>query len=290
MPNDRASGSIDYACAGSAPPFAMPPRGKARERSVPDCFADLIGAIGSDGFPCRFLKTMQVLADVELCSVFQRSPAESVRLLFAEGDQPHNADFPFRASLDYARTHWRSDHQISQLSRSGRKAPIVVRKCAAEIADPAYRNACYERAGIIERVSIFWPGPPTLVANGYRTAQNPPFSAADIDRLEHHAGLLMAAVDRHRQASASAGPMFNEPDLVQSLMALHCRLSMREAEISAAMILGETQEEIACRKRLSHGSVVTYRRRAYSKLGVANRRDLLRLYRRMATGEMPIHE
>ena len=38
--------------------------------------------------------------------------------------------------------------------------------------------------------------------------------------------------------------MFDETALVQSLMGLDFGLSIREAEISAAMILGETQDEI----------------------------------------------
>jgi DNA-binding CsgD family transcriptional regulator len=250
----------------------------ATEQDVAGVLADLVGAIGSPTFPARFLATMRVLAGVELCSVFRRDVARPMRLLFAESDMPM-ADFPLRASLEYARNYWRSDHQVTRLSRSGRKGPLVVRRRASEIADPAYRLACYDRAGVAERLSIVMPG---LVANGYRTAGSGPFSAADIERLQLYAGLLMAALERHESATA---PIFGETALVQSLMGLQCGLSIREAEISAAMILGETQDEIATRTDLSHGSVVTYRRRAYGKLGVANRRDLLRLHRQLASGE-----
>jgi DNA-binding CsgD family transcriptional regulator len=246
-----------------------------------EALAGLVGAIGSPAFPARFLAAMRAIAGVELCSVFLREPGDTVSLVFAEG-QAEMPEFPVRASLEYARNYWRSDHQITRLSRSGRKAPVVVRNRAADIADPAWRAACYERAGVRERLSIFWPGPPTLVANGYRTAIREPFSADDIARLERHAALLMAAVERHH--SLGAAHVHSEAGVAQSLLALRCGLSAREAEISAAMILGETQEEIAERKRLSHGSVVTYRRRAYGKLGVGNRRDLQRLHRGIIAG------
>jgi DNA-binding CsgD family transcriptional regulator len=257
----------------------------AREQDIAGALADLVGAIGGPDFPARFLAAMRALAGVELCSVFRRNAAQPVQLLFAESGAAM-ADFPVRASLDYARNYWRSDHQITRLSRAAGKGPVVVRKRASEIADPAYRAACYDRAGVAERLSIVVPGPLTLVANGYRTADSDPFTPADIERLELYAALLMAAVERHDRVSAAAGPMFDETALVQSLMGLHCGLSTREAEISAAMILGETQDEIASRTSLSHGSVVTYRRRAYGKLGVANRRDLLRLHRRLVSGEL----
>lgn len=255
-------------------------------RSVADLFASLVGAIGTESFPACFLKAMQALAGVELCSVFLHEKDSSVRLLFADGGQADLSDFSARASLDYARTYWRSDHQITHLSRCARAAPVVVRKYASDISDPAYRNACYDKAGIVERISIFYPGPPVLIANGYRTRCRPPFTPNEMQRLEHYAGLMMAAVERHQRLGTPSGHMLNETELVQSLMALHCGLSAREAEISAAMMLGETQEEIAIRKHLSHGSVVTYRRRAYGKLGVANRRDLVRLHRRLAAGEI----
>lgn len=258
----------------------------ASERDVAGALAELVGAIGGAGFPSRFLAAMRTLAGVELCSVFRRSAAQPMQLLFAESDAPL-ADFPVRASLDYARNFWRSDPQITRLSRSSARRPVVVRKRASEIADPAYRAACYDRAGIAERLSIVAPGPPALVANGYRMAKSAPFAAADIERLECHAGLLMAAVERHDHVGAAAAPLFDSTALIQLLMGMQCGLSAREAEVSAAMILGETQDEIARRTQLSHGSVVTYRRRAYGKLGVANRRDLLRLHRRLASGEIP---
>ncbi|HEX7849922.1 MAG TPA: LuxR C-terminal-related transcriptional regulator [Sphingomonas sp.] len=255
----------------------------ASEQAIAGALAELVGAIGGTTFPSRFLAAMHALARVELCSVFRCDRGRPVELLFAEGTPPA-ADFPMRASLDYARNYWRSDHQITRLARSARAGPVVVRKRASDIADPAWRAACYDRAGVAERLSIVLPGASTLVANGYLTAAHAPFATDDILRLETYAALLMAAVERHQHAATS---MFDETALVQSLMGLRCGLSIREAEISAAMILGETQDEIAVRTHLSHGTVVTYRRRAYGKLGVANRRDLLRLHRRLVSGEIP---
>ena len=243
-----------------------------------DAFADLVGAIGDAAFPDCFHAALSNLAPVALCSAFRQSDHGSLSLLFARGVVPSVTDFPVCASLDYARTYWRFDTQLRQLSRTLRNRPIVVRKAASEIADPAYRAACYERAGIRERVSIHLPG---LIANGYRMTDAASFSASEIDRIEGHAGLLMAALDRHDRLRA---PVQDEAGLAQSLMALHYGLSIREAEVSAAMMLGETQSEIAARKQLSPYSVVTYRRRAYGKLGIANRRDLMRLHRRLAGG------
>lgn len=259
----------------------------ASDRAITASLADLVGAIGTDAFGLRFLGALNILAAVNLCSVFVRGRRQPLRLLFAEGHHPINAGFPLSASLDYARTYWRSDRRIAAMTRASGAAPAVIRTSATEIADPAWRAACYDRGGVVERVSIVRSGTPAFVANGYRLGGTAAFAPADLDRVEAHSALLMAAVERHDHAFSAAGPMLDEAGLAQSLLALQCGLSNREAEISAAMMLGETQEEIACRKQLSHGSVVTYRRRAYGKLGVGNRRALLQLHRRLMSGLPP---
>lgn len=259
----------------------------ASERAIATAMADLVGAIGTDGFAARFLDALNALAEVDLCSVFVRGRRQPLRLLFAEGRHPLNAGFPMRASLDYIRTFWRFDRRIAALARSVGAAPVVVRTSAAEIADPAWRAACYERGGVAERASVVRAGNPAFIANGYRLGGSAGFTATDLERIEAHSALLMAAVERHAHACSAGGPMLDEAGLAQSLLALQCGLSNREAEISAAMMLGETQEEIASRKQLSHGSVVTYRRRAYGKLGIDNRRALLRLHRRLLSGLPP---
>jgi len=168
-----------------------------------------------------------------------------------------------------------------KLAGSTGKAPIISRKPVGAIADAVWRTACYDSGGVVERLSIIRPGPRAFIANGYRLAKSGPFGPCDIARLETHAALLMAALDRHEQIDAAAPRLVDEADLAHSLMAPQFGLSVREAEISAAMMLGETQEQIADRKHISLGSVVTYRRRAYGKLGINNRRDLQRLHHRL---------
>ncbi|MDV3456497.1 LuxR C-terminal-related transcriptional regulator [Sphingomonas sp. HF-S4] len=244
------------------------------ERTTADALAELVAAIGSAAFPVRFLDALRVLGAVELCSVFRRT-RRGVELLFAEGSTPAQPDFPLAASRDYARAHWRSD---AQMLRARGTNPLIVRRSASDIADPAYRAACYERAGVIERLSILWPD---LIASGYRTVAVGAFAAHDVSRIETHAALLYAALAQHLRANAATGFLFDEDALVEKLLGLECRLSAREAEVAAGLMLGETQEGIAQARLLSPTTIVTYRRRAYGKLGVANRRDLVALHRRL---------
>lgn len=247
-----------------------------------DCLVELVAAIGKEEFPRRFLAAFEELAIVQFCSVFSVGPGQSVKLLFAEGKHPELVDFSSQTSLVYASRFWRSDTQMSRLFHSGIQKPLIVRRRATDIADPAYRTSCYERGDIRERLSILWPGLPVLVANGYRAGSSASFSPETISKVEEQAPLLMVAVESHLRNRRLAGRMLSEIEIMQSLRAMVPSLSIREAEISAAMMLGETHIEIAERKHLSSSSVITYRRRAYSKLGLVSRRDLMRLHRQMA--------
>jgi DNA-binding CsgD family transcriptional regulator len=79
--------------------------------------------------------------------------------------------------------------------------------------------------------------------------------------------------------------LYPPPEQVaQRLLAGWRSLSVREAEVSAQILVGRTQKEIADASGLGVSSVVTYRQRAYRKLGVARRRDLIRLYDGLVAG------
>ena len=263
--------------------------GRADEaRLTARTMADLVAAIGSRTFPNALLNALRALAGVELCSVFLRDRSEHVELIFAHGELPDVPSFPLRASHAYARSYWRSDRQVARLAHAPPGVPIVIRRRASDIADPAYRAACYDHAGIAERISILSPGRPCFAVNGYRTSGNSPFSTHDVDRLEVHAGLLIAALRQHLSAEQAVGPVGDETALAGRLATLECGLSTREAEIVAALMLGETQDAIAAAKQLSATTVITYRRRAYGKLGVANRRDLMALHRQLMTAPNPL--
>lgn len=253
------------------------------DRVIARALADFVAAIGSAEFPRRLLATLHVLGGVELCSVFERSNPEQVDLIFATGELPGFPEFPSQASHAYSRRFWRSDRQLQRLARLSANEPVLARRRAVDIADPAYRTACYDRARVDERISIISSEPSCLIINGYRSVRSAPFAPRDVERLELHAGLLVAGLRQHLRAGLAVVGQIDEATLAGTLTTLNCGLSAREAEITAALILGETQVGIAKAKHLSPATVVTYRRRAYSKLGVSNRRDLVALHRRLVS-------
>jgi len=56
------------------------------------------------------------------------------------------------------------------------------------------------------------------------------------------------------------------------------KLSTREAQICAMFVTGQSDKEVAREPGLRLSSVATYRKRAYQKIGVHDRKGLARFY------------
>lgn len=61
------------------------------------------------------------------------------------------------------------------------------------------------------------------------------------------------------------------------LVALDCRLTVRELDVCARSLLGMTAEGTALELGIKQSSVVTYRKRAYARLGISSQSELFRL-------------
>jgi DNA-binding CsgD family transcriptional regulator len=67
------------------------------------------------------------------------------------------------------------------------------------------------------------------------------------------------------------------PALRQRLLRAHAHLTERELDVCARLLLGMTQEGIACDLGLSLPTVKTYRNRAFARLGIHFRNELFAL-------------
>lgn len=238
--------------------------------------ADTVAALGTPAFPDAFLALVQSLTRADLVSAFALGGDDSagLRYILAAGQHPEIAGFAVSASLAYAREFWRRDRATRHALATPRDRVRVVRQAAAGLLDAAHRTACYDRAGIVERVTLYGAGPHPVMASCYRHAGQALSRPDELDRLERCAPVLLALVARHDAVVASPRATL---DLAATTGVLHARcpaLSAREAEVAAGMALGLTQAQLADRLGVALHSIVTYRRRAYRKMGIAARGDL----------------
>jgi DNA-binding CsgD family transcriptional regulator len=255
------------------------------ERAFLEAQTEAIAAIGEGVFPAKLLQLLKLLSGAEFCSAFEIDADGSLRFLFAAGQHPDIPGFAEAASHAYACTYWRKDRATRQTLAAQPARVQMVRQAWNGITDPDYRRACYERGGVVERLTLYAPGLRTLFASAYRTRDSGHSSPAQLEALEQNAAMIMTIVRKHIEVTRRTPFPVGAPahEIARLLLADGGSLSAREAAVAAAMMLGKTQTEIAHETGVALSSVITYRRRAYRKLGVSNRRDLQTLLKSRST-------
>ena len=93
-------------------------------------------------------------------------------------------------------------------------------------------------------------------------------------------GLVVNAAEKHETlCERSTGtPRRLDPNLLERRLQAHgSGLSSRERQVCARALLGRTIDATARELRIQKTSVITYRQRAYQKLGISRPADLLAL-------------
>lgn len=166
--------------------------------------------------------------------------------------------------------YYRFDDNL-RISANEARATYLSHLHVTQLPDAGYRAACYDSAGLGERISLLIPARHDWVfVNLYRPLRCEIATAAAIDTLARHAPLIAAATRRHLalvEASA-ADPAW-------------ARLSAREQQVVESILAGRSAKETARTLGLSPTSIATYRQRAFEKLGV---RRQVELFRRFAPG------
>jgi len=250
--------------------------------------ATVVDTLGSEGFSDAFLSLMAEAAGADMCSAFAVEPSGQLRCIFSAGAHPDIPGFARLASQRYAMSYWRRDmvtrHALLQAGPG--KRVRVARQAGNSIVDPEYRRVCYEAGAVAERLTIYRNTPRAIFASVYRTRKSGPFSASEISDVEALGDIAIALVLRHDEMvlrGERRGISTSVDDISTCLLGSGRSLSLREAEVCAWLVNGESQADIAVRTRLSLATIVTYRRRAYAKLLVANRRQLKAFYETTAS-------
>jgi DNA-binding CsgD family transcriptional regulator len=145
---------------------------------------------------------------------------------------------------------------------------------ATDIRHGGYRVDCYEATGIVHRVSLITGTQSRgLVAlNFHRIKTSGLFAPEESARLKSVALPLVTLARRHVELLANTAT--NADMWRLRLKVIRHDLTSRELEVAARMLAGESLREIADCLGVAHSSTVTYRERAYRRLGVQNLKEL----------------
>lgn len=231
----------------------------------------LIAAIGGADFPAHLQASLQHGFGVDHVVIFTFTPHARTATLATVGRiGPGLAD---RLARDYAVSGWfERDPNLPAIRSAGSRPAALDQRLSRRPYAAAYRRRFFDACGIVDKVALTVRAPDGCVvyANFHRLADAGPFAPLRRAGLVQHLGTLAAALTRHRQLIAAARRL--EP----AGMAF-AGLTRREKEVCAGILDGLTSDGIALRLGVARNTVLTLRRRAYARLGIASQGELMRL-------------
>ena len=235
-------------------------------------------AIGRPDFPEVLIETLRRQADVGHCMVFALSRAGAAHCLLDAGNIPIGAEL----GAAYAGQFHESDPNRDAMFEGEGGASIMLPAFAPRMYGVRYRKIFFQDSGIVDKcATAIWVDDTCFYVNFYRIAAQGRFSDAQRERLRAIAPAIGASVARHFQRSAT-------PD--QSLATLFATrapladLTPREREVCRRILEGFSSEAISQALGISLHSTLTYRKRAYGRLGISSQSELFAIVLRLLAG------
>lgn len=250
--------------------------------------ARLTRLLGQRAFETEVVELLNLVVPVDHCVVFTHD-AKGVGHLFTHGKMA-----PARAQQladDYVQRYHARDPLYAQLAGESAAEwepprPLDLRSSY----DPAYRNHFFDRNDLIDKTStVGRVEEGSVLCNFYRMKGSGGYSAEDRARLERilplitsyisiHYGMVLAAT---RDQDAPAQGHGRTRSLVHTIIGKQVppfdRLTAREREVCERIVLGYTSIGIGLDLEIALSSVLTYRKRAYEKLGIGSQNELFAL-------------
>jgi DNA-binding CsgD family transcriptional regulator len=180
----------------------------------------------------------------------------------------------------YARNYHRLDptlHSLPNPVSSG--ASLVDVLTPSRISDSAYRRMCFEAPAFSRKISVAHadPGGEWTILNIYLNQDG-----AGDDTVQRLAAFGTFIAPFLRKRSRGFGPArfpnsteYADEHVGRRLKERFPTLTERETRVCALTMIGKTSGEIATTLGIRPGTVITYRRRAYERLGVSSAASLV---------------
>jgi DNA-binding CsgD family transcriptional regulator len=230
-------------------------------------YEKLLAAIGTQEFGATVRdQVLSMTAGARRVYLFEATSRESTTLQYSFCE-PEVADlFP-----TYTRWYLRSDPLGDAFDATPRPNDVaLLRVRPRDIVTPSFRRAFFDAPGIVERISVIQRG--TDAWRGINIARHASDGRCSDDELRSLIGLAclvlpMLPLNRRRSAPAAPLPI---AELEKRFGERCARLTKRERQVCARAASGMSVDATALDLGIGRTSVLTYRRRAYQRLGVAS--------------------
>lgn len=232
----------------------------------------------------RSMGTRAYVAEV-LTSLAAQIPIDSAIIFCFEKKRPaciqDMATNCSKANLD--RTAQKFAHSFSHLDPNANilelEAPesariLFTRTESRDILDQRYWQTCWQSSGVVDRCSFIGGDPNKWWAlNLYRERTSGVFSEGELAFLIGMAPLVGPLTQKHLEFQRNRSPPHSQLDMAVKGLEV---LTAREQQVCSGIVRGQTAQGIAIDLGIGMTSVITYRKRAYIKLGISTRYELLK--------------
>lgn len=247
-----------------------------------ETLSDVLQVMGQDPFADKLLKLLNLVTPVDACVVFTYAADEGPGHLFTHGEMER--ELAESLADDYVRRFHKDDPNFETLSSDEPLDGLTPLPLDVDY-DPAYRNYFFDRVGLTDKAAAIGQLEHGRVyCNFYRLTDSGRYSREERKQLEQiipvATGLiarhydLLPATPRQRAAGTAKSLVHN---VISKQEGSFEKLTLREREVCERILLGYTSVGIGLDLEIAPSSVITYRRRAYTKLGIATQNELFSL-------------
>jgi LuxR family transcriptional regulator, activator of tox operons len=233
----------------------------------------LIGAAGMPIFPDLLFRELRGLTGCAHLSALLFTSGWPIQIILATNEGP--LALAKRTAQKYVVEYWKHD-PANSLAGNAQTVELSARFAPNEINEKNYRRECYNNLDLVDRFSILQKRNRTTTRlNLYRSKSSGRFSDNQIATIVDASSVLFALITKHHDLGQHQEPATEAAR--RRLLLAEPKLSTRELDVCVGIVCGQTSEAIALSLGLSVNTVLTYRKRAYSRLGISTQNELMRL-------------
>lgn len=233
--------------------------------------SEVILGIGTSKFPDLLFQDLHRVVNLRQLVAYRYRLGAPVEMLFAESANEQSA--MQSAIAAYSRHYHSRDPLLTKYTPFEERGTSMYHVEAHAIPDEDFRDVFYRQQTMGSKTAIVVQRPQdVIVLNLFRGEQAGEFSGRQWGYLDDTKELIAAAVERHCDLT-HASQNVDWRGMLEALTDLP-RLSRQEAAVCAYILDGCFNEGISLNMGISVHSVITYRRRAFAKLGITSQCEL----------------
>lgn len=248
-------------------------------KAAMDGFEQAVLHVGRPVFPDALMAHLRRVAAVDHCMVFAFANDRDAQCLLTAGDIAIGDDLGAAYAGHF---HANDPNKEVIFQRPCDSNAVLMPFVERRMYRRDYRKLFFDDSGIVDKfATALWHDGICIYANFYRLQAGGRYTERQVNALNRASPKVVAAITRHCQLALESRSR-DRSDGLGLLAQAFARppldaLTARERDVCMNILQGLSSEAIAGKLGISLNSVLTYRRRAYQRLGITSQNELFSL-------------